>query len=71
MEEGAVMMTGLAPDRVVEGLEILKSQPVGGNRTLRTVADYNVPNVSEKVARIVLSYTDYVRRVMWRDPTVS
>ena len=70
MEEGAVMMTGLAPGRIVEGLEILKSQPVGSNRTLRTVADYNVPNVSEKVARIVLSYTDYVRRVVWRDTTV-
>jgi UDP-N-acetylglucosamine 2-epimerase (non-hydrolysing) len=68
MEEGAVMMTGLAPDRIVEGLEILKSQPVGSNRTLRTVADYNVPNVSGKVARIVLSYTDYVRRVVWRYP---
>lgn len=66
MEEGAVMMTGMAPERVLEGLAILKSQPVGSTRALRTVADYNVPNVSEKVARIVLTYTDYVRRVVWR-----
>jgi UDP-N-acetyl-L-fucosamine synthase len=66
MEEGAVMMTGLDPKRVLEALEVLKTQPTGSNRTLRTVADYDIPNVSEKVARIILSYTDYVRRLVWR-----
>jgi UDP-N-acetylglucosamine 2-epimerase len=66
MEEGAVMMTGLEWDRIRQGLEILESQGTGANRTLRLVADYDVPNVSEKVLRIVISYTDYVRRVVWR-----
>ena len=66
MEEGAVMMTGLEPGRVAEGLEILKMQPWGAERVLQIVGDYNVPNVSEKVIRIILSYTDYVRRVVWR-----
>lgn len=69
MEEGAVMMTGLAPERVLEGLEIVKSQAIGSQRLLRTVADYAVPNVSEKVVRIILTYTDYVRRVVWRQST--
>jgi UDP-N-acetylglucosamine 2-epimerase (non-hydrolysing) len=66
MEEGAVMFTGLDPKRVLEALRILESQPVGEERLLRVVADYNAPNVSEKVARIILSYTDYVNRVVWR-----
>ena len=66
MEEGAVMMTGLEPGRVAEGLEILQTQPGGAERVLQIVGDYNVPNVSEKVIRIILSYTDYVRRVVWR-----
>ena len=65
MEEGSVMMTGLKPIRVLECLEILESQPRGGERRLRLVADYDVPNVSEKVLRIIMSYTDHINRLVW------
>ena len=66
MEEAAVMMTGLDVDRVLQGLAILESQGRGNQRTLRLVDDYSMPNVSDKVLRIVLSYTDYVNRVVWK-----
>ena len=66
MEEASVMMTGLTSTRVMQGLAIISGQPRGENRLLRQVADYSMANVSEKVARIILSYTDYVNRVVWR-----
>lgn len=67
MEEGAVMMTGLDADLILNALEILATQERGDKRTLRMVPDYNIPNVSEKVLRIILSYTGFVRRVVWRE----
>jgi UDP-N-acetyl-L-fucosamine synthase len=67
MEEGAVMMTGLSPRRVLQALTILESQARGAERTIRLPADYAVPNVSDKIVRIILSYTDYVRRTVWRE----
>lgn len=65
MEEAAVMMVGLEVQRVRQGLAILDSQPRGSNRLLRLVEDYSVPNVSEKIVRIIHSYTDYINRVVW------
>jgi len=66
MEEAAVMMVGLEVDRVRQGLAILAIQPRGAERSLRLVADYGMPNVSDKVVRIIHSYTDYVNRVVWK-----
>jgi UDP-N-acetylglucosamine 2-epimerase len=65
MEEGAVMMTGLNPGCVLDALKVLEAQPAGENRGLRIVADYNTPNVSEKVVRILHSYVPFVNRVVW------
>lgn len=65
MEEASVMMVGMNPDRVFQGLAVLEAQGRGDARTLRPVSDYSMPNVSDKVVRIILSYTDYARRVVW------
>lgn len=67
MEEASVMMTGLASERVLQALAILEHQPRGENRLLRRVEDYSMPNVSDKVVRIIMSYTDYVRRTVWKE----
>lgn len=67
VEEASVIMTGLNVARVMEGLRVLETQGRGKDRTLRLVSDYSMPNVSDKVARILISYTDYVKRVVWRE----
>ncbi|ABY97282.1 UDP-N-acetylglucosamine 2-epimerase (non-hydrolyzing) [Pseudomonas sp. SbB1] len=66
MEEAAAMMVGLEVERVLQGLGILERQSRGADRDLRLVADYSMPNVSDKVVRILHSYTDYVNRVVWK-----
>ncbi len=66
MEEAVVMMVGLEVERVRQGLTILQTQPRGAERNLRLVADYSMPNVSDKVVRIIHSYTDFVNRVVWK-----
>lgn len=66
MEEASVMMVGLEADRVMQALQVLESQLQGEERTLRLVADYSMPNVSDKVVRIVHSYRDYVMRNVWK-----
>ena len=65
MEEASVMMVGLNPERIMQALVVLDKQKRGKDRTLRPVTDYSMPNVSDKVVRIILSYTDYVNRVVW------
>ena len=67
MEEGSVMMVGLKFERINQAICILENQPSGETRLLRKVSDYNMPNVSEKVVRIIHSYTDYVQRVVWKN----
>lgn len=66
MEEAAVMMVGLDIDRVKQGLTIIDNQPRCSDRSMQLVADYSMPNVSDKVVRIIHSYTDYVNRVVWK-----
>ncbi|MDT3336850.1 UDP-N-acetylglucosamine 2-epimerase (non-hydrolyzing) [Shewanella sp. SP1S1-7] len=66
MEEASVMMVGLAVERVMQALNILEFQPSGDERLLRRVQDYSMPNVSDKVVRIIHSYTDYINRVVWK-----
>ena len=67
MEEASVMMVGLNPERIMQGLAQLQQQKIGTERNFRPVADYSMPNVSDKVVRIILSYTDYVKRVVWKE----
>jgi UDP-N-acetylglucosamine 2-epimerase (non-hydrolysing) len=66
MEEAVVMMVGLNPERVLQGLVQLRSQS-REHRDFRLVSDYSMPNVSDKIPRIILSYTDYVRKTVWRE----
>jgi UDP-N-acetyl-L-fucosamine synthase len=66
MEESVVMMVGLERDRIMQGLAILENQKRGAERNIRLVADYSMPNVSEKIVRIIHSYTDYINKVIWR-----
>jgi UDP-N-acetyl-L-fucosamine synthase len=66
MEEASVMMVGLEVDRVIQSLSILEHQQRGAQRDLRQVSDYSMPNVSDKVVRIIHSYTDYVNRIVWK-----
>ena len=66
MEEGSVMMVGLNINLIVNALKIIKKQGRDKKRTLRIVADYNTDNVSEKIVRIILSYTQYVKREVWK-----
>jgi UDP-N-acetylglucosamine 2-epimerase (non-hydrolysing) len=66
MEEASVMMVGLSPERILQGIIQLQQQKIGKERNYRPVSDYSMPNVSEKVVRIIISYTDYINRVVWR-----
>ncbi|WP_321826988.1 non-hydrolyzing UDP-N-acetylglucosamine 2-epimerase [Maribacter dokdonensis] len=65
MEEASVMMVGLNPERILQALDVLEGQKRNPERNFRPVADYSMPNVSDKVVRIILSYVDYVKRVVW------
>jgi UDP-N-acetylglucosamine 2-epimerase (non-hydrolysing) len=67
MEEASVMMVGLNPERIMQGLVQLQYQKTGKERNFRPVADYSMPNVSEKMVRIILSYTDYIKRTVWSE----
>jgi UDP-N-acetylglucosamine 2-epimerase len=67
MEEASVMMVGLNPERILQGLIQLESQKSGDERSFRNVADYSMPNVSGKVVRIIISYVDYIKRVVWSE----
>ena len=67
MEEASVMMVGLNPERILQGLIQLESQKTGDERTFRKVSDYSMPNVSDKVVRIIISYVDYIKRTVWSE----
>jgi UDP-N-acetylglucosamine 2-epimerase (non-hydrolysing) len=67
MEEASVMMVGLNPERILQGLQQLEYQKRGAERNFREVNDYTMPNVSDKVVRIIISYTDYVKKTVWKN----
>ncbi len=67
MEQASVMMVGLNPERILQGLSQLQYQKSGPTRNFIPVPDYSMPNVSEKMVRIILSYTDYIKRVVWNE----
>jgi UDP-N-acetylglucosamine 2-epimerase len=67
MEEASVMMVGLNSERIIQALAQLESQKRGEERSFRTVSDYSMPNVSEKVVRIIISYVDYIKRTVWKE----
>lgn len=67
MEEASVMMVGLNTERIMQGLVEILSQKIGNERNFRPVADYSMPNVSQKMVRIILSYTNYIKRVVWSE----
>src|SRR5690554_7347236 len=67
MEEASVMMVGLNTERIMQGLTQVLRQEVGATRNFREVGDYSMPNVSEKVVRIIISYVDYIKRTVWSE----
>jgi UDP-N-acetylglucosamine 2-epimerase (non-hydrolysing) len=67
MEEASVMMVGLNPERIMQGLLQITDQKRGAERNFRLVADYSMPNVSDKMVRIIISYTDYIKRTVWSE----
>lgn len=67
MEEASVMMVGLSPERILQGLTQVLQQKLGTERNFRPVSDYSMPNVSDKVVRIIISYTDYIKRTVWSE----
>ena len=69
MDEGTLIMSGLKSENVISAIETILYQTKGGKRKIRMVEDYMADNVSEKVVRIILSYTDYVNRTVWRKPS--
>jgi UDP-N-acetylglucosamine 2-epimerase (non-hydrolysing) len=71
MEEASVMMVGMNTERIMQGLSQLNYQKTGQERNFRQVADYSMPNVSDKMVRIIISYTDYVKRVVWSETKVD
>jgi UDP-N-acetylglucosamine 2-epimerase (non-hydrolysing) len=67
MEEASVMMVGLNKERILQGIVLLNNQKRDEKRNFLPVSDYSIPNVSDKVVRIIVSYTDYIKRVVWNE----
>ena len=66
IEEASVIVTGLNEERIFQGIKSLENQKIGDSRNINIVADYNIPNVSLKIERLILSYIDYVNRIVWQ-----